>query len=292
MPDETHELIVSVRPEGTEETKQELDGVSDEFEQTADETERTAGILGDMSTEMKGVAGVVVGTLTTLAAGIASQVPILQENADALGAVITAIALRVDEDLRPSIGLLNLEMFELSDAILRDKDVLNELLDVVGTALIVFGELMPGQLGKTATQVGILFREADRLAQLFADLPSDIQSGLQTLRGIIHRNLVMPVIDGVNDALDALNKLPGVDVGGVAPPPPPRAPGTPKVPETGGGEDFGVQGGGGQLARTLQTLANARHQTTVQLDGRTIAESQERLLGSSVAGAGRVFRTR
>lgn len=142
MPDETHELLVQVRSD-TEDAEEGLDRVNDKFDETADETERTAGIVGDMSKRMQGFGTVIVATLTTLAAGIATQVPVIGESAAALGAIIDAIALKIDDDLRPSLSQFNVELFEIADNLARSEGNIGDFLEVLGRLELAWEALIP-----------------------------------------------------------------------------------------------------------------------------------------------------
>ncbi|MDX1744984.1 MAG: hypothetical protein R3324_03525, partial [Halobacteriales archaeon] len=115
--DEVYELVVRIRPEGTEETQAELEEVQDKFEETADETEESAGMLERFSRKWKGALGVILGALTLAVGGIASQMPIVHDLMDGLAAVTESVALRLDEELRPALEGVVTGLFDLAEAI-------------------------------------------------------------------------------------------------------------------------------------------------------------------------------
>lgn len=311
---ETHELLVQVRPD-TGDTKEELDSVGDSFEGTADETERTAGILGDMSSRMQGFAGIVVGTLVTLAAGIASQVPVIQENASALGAVIDAIALRIDEKLRPSMGQLNQDIFALADAIARGEGELGALRNVIGDVLILIGQRLPGMFGGAVTALGVFLRNWDEMWPAAKDtldsFINDVRFGWEVFWGLLNRrvkvaanNILSDIANFVNSGIRMLNKLPGFDLSTVTAPQlqvrsrqeivqaaeARRAAREGRLEPKGGGQAGGVDSR--QVSRIIQALQNANRTTTLEVDGREVARVAEPFLGEGAANAGRVNRVR
>lgn len=315
MADEIHDLLVRVRPD-TGDTEDALDGVNSKFDETADETERTAGILGDMSGRMKGFGTVIVGTLTTLAAGLLSQVPVIRETASALGAVVDAIALRVDEFLRPAIGAVNQAIFGLADSIARGEGVLNSFLDVV----VAVGDAMPNMI-PTPEAIFADFIKAARSAEIdfgeifqdikdtvsstvsdvvgfFKGMPSKISSALSSIGQKIFQTLVQPIVDNVNKAISALNRIPGVNFDSVSAAPPfdegPRFPGAPRgiVGDPAGRGGGGGGGQSGQVGQIVDALRGATIKHETNLDNRTIAKSQEKLLGTGPAGIGRTARPR
>lgn len=138
MAEEISELLVRVRPEGIEETEEGLDGLSDSFEESADDTKQAAGVLSDLSDRLKGSSAVILAGLATIAAGLLSKIPVIGDAMSGLGAILTAIQLRIDEALRPALRGVIGDLFGLADALLLANGPLGDLLDIVLIASVTF----------------------------------------------------------------------------------------------------------------------------------------------------------
>lgn len=250
MAEEIHDLLVKIRPD-TGNTEEELEGVSKQFDETADETERTAGVIGDMSKRLKGFGAVIVGTLTTLAAGLLSQVPVIQESVSLLGGVIDAIALRLDEKLRPAMGDFNRSLIDLQNAILEGEGELSAFLTsydefiqliglgnplVFGTVLIItklqkaFIDAIPAvaELGGTikrfvASGLGSLSAFFDSVVEGFKNFRAGAVTAWEVTWELIGNrvrkaaNNILSDVEGfVNRAISALNRLPRFNIGRVS----------------------------------------------------------------------------
>lgn len=111
---EVHELAVRLRPTGADETQQALEDTSDTFEETSDQVEEESQNLSDFAGKFKGAMQVAVAGLGVAAAGLLRNVPVIQELMAGLEAVLTSLRLKIDQDLRPVIGPLSDEFFDLS----------------------------------------------------------------------------------------------------------------------------------------------------------------------------------
>lgn len=202
--DEIHELLVAVRPDGIDDVSEGLDGVQGKFEETADETERTASIIGEMSERLHGAAGIIVGTLVTLAAGIATQVPVIGESVSGLIAILDSIFLKIDEDLRPSFSKFNAELFDIADQIARSEGTFEALAIAVGRLEVAWGALVPLSPLRLALRLrsaindveefgGELVSKAERVFSDFVSAAdAELQEFVSTVAGRVGGRLIPP----------------------------------------------------------------------------------------------------
>lgn len=153
MTREAHELLVSVRPDGMDETTDGLEGVSDQFSETADDTEEAAGLLEDFGDKFQRAGAVVIAGLGTVAAGLLAQIPVISEAASGVFSILDALVLRVDEGLRPAVGGVSTSLFDLADSILTAEGDMGLLIDFVAIATVTF----LGLLAAAGLVAGALF---------------------------------------------------------------------------------------------------------------------------------------
>jgi len=137
---EIHELAVRISPEGAEETQQSLEGVSGQFEDTAQTAEEQGGKLADFAEEWRGAFGVIAAGLAVGVAALAANVPILGELFSGLTAVVDSLALAMDSVLRPVLTPLSNAMFKLSSAIDQAPEPIRKLIGLLtsfATAAVV-----------------------------------------------------------------------------------------------------------------------------------------------------------
>jgi len=125
------ELLVAIRSDGVSETQDDLEGV----EQTMDETAQSAGESADQlegfSTEFQGAMTAAVAALAIGAAGLLSQVPVIGESFGALGAVVDAFLFRIDGLLRPGLSVINELLFGFAGVVFEAEGALGFLFDTV-----------------------------------------------------------------------------------------------------------------------------------------------------------------
>jgi hypothetical protein len=154
MTDESYELAVALEAKGAETTKRELGGVEEKFDDTAESVDESASNMEGFSKKYQGALQAIVSALAIATAGVLSRVPVLQSAAAGVSAVVDALAMRIDERLRPAIVPLNEKLYETADY-LREVDgaagdVLDALLLLGGAAVIAtagiggLGALLPG----------------------------------------------------------------------------------------------------------------------------------------------------
>lgn len=162
MTQEAHELLVSVRPDGMDETTDGLEDVSDQFQDTADETEDAAELLQEFGNKFRRAGAVVIAGLGTVAAGLLAHIPVIGEAATGLFSILDAIILRVDDSLRPAISDVTTALFELSDSILAAQGDLGLVIDAAAIAGVTFlgllaaAGLVAGALFAASAAAGVL----------------------------------------------------------------------------------------------------------------------------------------
>lgn len=142
MAEEVQELVVRVRPDGVDETAEQMDDMSQSFRESAGSVQESTGILESFSKRFKGAAGVIIAGLGTLAAGLLTQVPVIGDAVQGVLAIVDALALKIDQVLRPILGPLTQDMFRLADAIARLNGPAAELVGIFSTLAIIGGVVL------------------------------------------------------------------------------------------------------------------------------------------------------
>lgn len=114
---EIHELVVSIRPDGMDDVNDKLDDTRESFSETADDVGESTELLSDFSNKFTGAGLVFAGAFGTLVAAVATKLPILREVGAGVNSILTSLALAVDEDVRPALGELTKDFFDLSEEI-------------------------------------------------------------------------------------------------------------------------------------------------------------------------------
>ena len=140
MAETVEELVVKATPEGIDETTDGLEGMQEQFDETADEMEDTTSVLGDLQERFAGAFGAITAGLAVAVGGLLSQVPVIGEVASGIGSIVDALAFRLDSVLRPALTPLANAFFSLSEAIFSADGPLGKLVDTV----LVFGTVLGG----------------------------------------------------------------------------------------------------------------------------------------------------
>ncbi|QAS68873.1 phate tail tape measure protein [Haloferax tailed virus 1] len=130
--------MVAIRSEGVSETQQNLEGVENAMEDTADSAGDSAAELETFSKRFKGAMGAAVSALAIGTAGLLSQVPVVGEAMGGLGAIIDALTMKIDEDARPAVGSFTDDLYEVAEATYEADSSLEAFqtaLDGVNTAI-------------------------------------------------------------------------------------------------------------------------------------------------------------
>lgn len=187
--DEIHELVVSLAPEGVDETTEGLEAVSEQFEDTAAEAESSAAVMERFSQKWQGALQVAVTALGVATAGLLSQVPVLGEVASGVFAIIDALALKMDSVLRPALGPLSEALFGLADAINSLDGPLGTVVGVVATVVSVLGGLAAAVVATAAAtgNLGAVFGAVSTAA-------SAIGGAILTVVGILGGPLTAAIL--------------------------------------------------------------------------------------------------
>lgn len=186
MANEVHELAVRLRPEGAEETEEAMDSAQESFEDAADTAEEESQRLSQFSRKLKGAMAVVVAGLGVAAAGILSKVPVIGEAVSGLEAILTSLALKIDEDLRPVLSDTTDDLFDLA----------KEIENTEGSADAFIKTL--GGLGGIALDLNL--EALDFQFDVGRDLGEDVANAI--LDGIVTAFTTDAVIDIVTDVLN------------------------------------------------------------------------------------------
>lgn len=136
---DVHELLVSIRPEGAKETRQEIEQTSEAFEESSDDIKESSDVMSRFSRKFRGAMKIAVAGLAIGAAGLLSFVPVISELFQGLKAIVTAVAIQLDKVLRPVLEPVTKGMFELADAIAagdwqRVRDIVNDVAQAFANA--------------------------------------------------------------------------------------------------------------------------------------------------------------
>jgi len=127
------EVVVRATPEGMDEVNEDLQQMEEGLAESTDEMDGSAEAMAALSQKFKGAMAATVASLAVGVGGILSQVPVMQELADAIGSVIDSVALKLDEKLRPTVSDVTDEVYDFSDAIAEADSNLDILLEGIET---------------------------------------------------------------------------------------------------------------------------------------------------------------
>jgi len=148
------ELTVAINSEGVGETRDDLEGVEGQMEQTAESAGDSAEELEGFSERFAGAMSAAVAALAVGAAGLLSQVPILGELFAGLAAVVSALAFTMDGVLRPVLSPLTGALFGVSGAIFEADGALGSLIGVLSTVVSVLALAVPA-IAKAGAVAGV-----------------------------------------------------------------------------------------------------------------------------------------
>jgi len=111
------EVVVRATPEGMGDVNRELDNMEGKMQDTKENVSGTAGALGGLASKVKGAMKATVAGLAIGAAGLASQVPVVGELVSGLGAIVNALAFKLDAKLRPALSKVTDSFFNIATAI-------------------------------------------------------------------------------------------------------------------------------------------------------------------------------
>jgi len=148
------ELLVAIRSDGVSQTQDDLEGV----EQTMDETAQSAGDSADQlegfSTEFQGAMTAAVAALAVGAAGLLSQIPVLGETMAGLFSIVEALAFQMDGVLRPVLSPIANAFFGISQAIFAAEGIVGDLIGGFTTVASILAIAIP-IIAKVGATLGV-----------------------------------------------------------------------------------------------------------------------------------------
>lgn len=177
------ELVVALRSEGVTETRNDLEGVENAMEDTAESAGESADQLQGFSERFAGAMTAAVAALTIGAAGLLSQVPVVGETVAGLGAIIDAFAFRLDGVLRPALGVINRGLFEFANFIFEAEGAAGVLFDAISVLVPILGA--GGALALGIAKVGAALGTFASTAAGLSAIASTLAGAIGTVAGVI-----------------------------------------------------------------------------------------------------------
>lgn len=135
------ELIVALRTEGADETKQDLQEVDKQFEETASKADTSSQNLNGFAAKFQGAMKVAIAALSIAAVGLLAQVPVIGEAFAGIGAIIDALIFQVDKLIRAVGGeKISEGLFDISESIFEAEGAMGTLIGAI--TLVVSGLLI------------------------------------------------------------------------------------------------------------------------------------------------------
>jgi len=136
------EVVVGIKSQGADDTKEDLEGVTDQTEETTDALEEQSDEMTEMAQSFSGALQAATVGLAAASAGLLSQVPVLGQLFDSLFAIVNAVALQMDQVLRPVLGRVSKFFFSLSDTVANFNGIAGDLVGIVGSILTFLGAVV------------------------------------------------------------------------------------------------------------------------------------------------------
>jgi len=167
------ELVVRAKPAGISDTKGELEGLNEKLDESADELDETTGRLEGLQRRFSGAMQAIMVGLAVATAGLLSQVPVIGELMSGLGAIVDALALRLDQRLRPALQPITNRLFDVAEALLNADGALGTFIDGVLLASITLG-IASGVLVAVAQGAALVASSIATLQGIFGGLVGSI----------------------------------------------------------------------------------------------------------------------
>lgn len=148
------ELVVAMRAENAQETKDDIDDVGDSMSNVSDEAETQADEAADLSKRWSGAMTAIVTGLAAGSAFLLSKVPVVGEAMSGLGAIIDALAFQMDGVLRPILTPIGDLFFWISNKIYEAEGAWGTLIGVVATVASILAVAIP-VVAAIGSQIGI-----------------------------------------------------------------------------------------------------------------------------------------
>ena len=176
------ELVVKAVPEGLQETSDQMDELEEDLADSANAMDEQASAFNRFSRRLKGVVGALVASLAVSTGFLLSRVPVLGELVRGLVSVFDALAYQVDKRLRPALGPIIDQFYELSAAIYEgDFDQAANIVGDIATAI---------QDAVSQIDVGNIFNSIGNAITTFLDN--------QGIGGELESTLVTAVANGIS----------------------------------------------------------------------------------------------
>lgn len=130
------ELIVAIRSEGVSDTRQDLEGIEDAMEQTAESAGDSAEQLEGFTQRFQGALSAAVAGLTIGVGALVSTIPVVGEIMSGLFAIFEAFGFQIDQLARQlGAGGLTNAFFMAAEAIFELDGALGDIAAVIGIFL-------------------------------------------------------------------------------------------------------------------------------------------------------------
>jgi len=149
------EVVVGLRSEGAEDTKDDLESVNDQTEETTQALDAQSEEMSDLAQSFSGALSAAAVGLAAASAGLLSQVPVLGQVFDGLFAIVQAVALQMDQVLRPVLGPLSKAMFGVAQSISSAEGTAGDLIGVFGSIVAAIGAAISAVGGFVAAAAAI-----------------------------------------------------------------------------------------------------------------------------------------
>jgi phage-related protein len=172
------EVVVGLRSDGADDTKDDLQEVSDQTEETTQQLDEQSEQMTELAQGFAGALEAATVGLLAASAGLLSQVPVLGQLFDGLFAIVQAVALQMDQVLRPVLGPLSKKMFGFAQSISNAEGTAGDIIGVLGTIIAVLGTIVGAVVSAAVAlgQGGALVSAASTAASVIAGVVGTIIS--------------------------------------------------------------------------------------------------------------------
>lgn len=317
MAEEISELVVKLTPQDDGATDM-LREHREEFEKTADSSGESANELGGFARKFSG-AGIVFATVfATMAAGIASKMPIFKEAFTAMDSLLTVLGIKFDEAARKggAEGFAGTIFGEVIPAVEAADGPFQALAVGIAGVSVAILETVAGlavQLNKsmknTFQSAGLAGLEAfltfsNQLATAVSKLGAQIQTRFEVMWDLsiqavkVRLNVMAAAVDRrVNDIIEAFNRIPGVNIGRVSiprfetrTPGQIRAAGAQRLAQRTQAIERRGERGDALIREFINALSGVEQTVRVEIDGKEVGRAAANYLAGRQGSRGRNAR--
>jgi len=186
MAETVQDLLVQVTPEGIEETNRQLENQQETMQETAETSGESANKMEAFAARWDGAMSAIVAGLAVATAGLATKIPVVQELMVGLEGIISSLAFKLDQDLRPALEDVRGELFETQKKIQDSDGAFEGFLVTIGGVTDAIHELQTGLFeeltGIDVTENPILDFWFKLASLNFGSLADDAVGAIQTIR--------------------------------------------------------------------------------------------------------------